>query len=127
MRVLLTSAASFVPPRGGSTRSNRAWLESLAWRGHTCRVVCGSAPADNEEQTEKLRAEAAGQGFAIDPGAPDAEMILPSGIHIFSHRDLARRRGILSRSIREFEPDWILVSSEDIAHTLLREADEAAP
>ena len=30
MRILLTSSASHVPPRGGSTRSNLAWIEALA-------------------------------------------------------------------------------------------------
>ena len=42
MRILLTANASYVPPRGGSTRSNLVWLEYLASRGHDCRVV---APA----------------------------------------------------------------------------------
>jgi hypothetical protein len=30
MRILLTANASYVPPRGGATRSNLAWLERLA-------------------------------------------------------------------------------------------------
>ena len=42
MRILLTANASYVPPRGGATRSNLVWLEILAAAGHACRVV---APA----------------------------------------------------------------------------------
>jgi hypothetical protein len=34
---------------------------------------------------------------------------------------------VLRRQIREFQPDWVLVSSEDLGHGLLREAHDAAP
>jgi len=47
MRVLLASSASYDPPRGGSTHSNRAWLGELRARGHECEVVAGSEPAEN--------------------------------------------------------------------------------
>lgn len=36
--------------------------------------------------------------------------------------ELARKRGVLEQAIADFKPDWILVSSEDLAHSLLREA-----
>src|SRR5687768_7500916 len=100
MRVLLTSNASYDPPRGGSTRSNLVWLRSLAGEGHACRVVCG---ADS-----------------------DAETIDGSGIEIRSVRDLTRRSSEVSREIRDYQPDWVLVSSEDLSHVLLREANNAA-
>jgi glycosyltransferase involved in cell wall biosynthesis len=127
MRILLTSNASFVPPRGGSTRSNRVWLEHLAWRGHACRVVCGAAPASTPEQQAQIELEAKNQGFVLDASRGDAEVALPSGIVASIHRNLARRPGLLSSEIRSFRPDWVLVSSEDIGHSLLREADESAP
>ena len=41
MRILLTATASYVPPRGGATRSNLIWLDHLARAGHACRIVCG--------------------------------------------------------------------------------------
>ena len=34
---------------------------------------------------------------------------------------------MLRDQIREFQPDWVLVSSEDLGHVLLREAARAAP
>ena len=37
--------------------------------------------------------------------------------------ELARKRGVLLQVIAEFKPDWILISSEDLAHSLLREAE----
>ena len=100
MRVLLTSNASYAPPRGGSTRSNLIWLSHLVKAGHTCRVVCST---DDDSHTIDI-----------------------SGIEIRSVQRLTRRTSVLADQIREFEPDWVLVSSEDLSHVLLREANHTA-
>jgi glycosyltransferase involved in cell wall biosynthesis len=102
MRVLLTANASYSPPRGGATRSNLVWLDALARSGHECRVVCGAPGA----------------------GAPLAHH--PS-IAITPVEEPARRVQLLRREIRECQPDWVLVSSEDLGHGLLREASASAP
>ena len=57
MRVLLTSNASYDPPRGGSTRSNLIWLSHLARAG----MIAGSCVR-----------------------GPDARTVDPSGIEIVS-------------------------------------------
>jgi len=103
MRLLLTSNASYDPPRGGSTRSNLAWLRYLAVRGHDCTVVSPALP-----------------------GVPDHTSLV-DGITIHSVRDLSFRAPELGRLIRETQPDWVLVSSEDVSHVLLREAGAVAP
>src|SRR5436309_15202217 len=100
MRILLTSNASHHPARGGSTRSNLIWLEHLASGGHECQVVCAG------EQTETSRS---------------------NGVSIISIKDLVRNRATLTERIRSFGPDFVLVSSEDLSHVLLREAYAAAP
>jgi surfactin synthase thioesterase subunit/glycosyltransferase involved in cell wall biosynthesis len=100
MRILLTANASYAPPKGGSTRSNLVWLADLASHGHECRVVC--------------------------PGNTD-DSVVADGIDIRRVRDLARRATVLREHMADFQPDWVLVSSEDVAHTLLREAFAAAP
>jgi glycosyltransferase involved in cell wall biosynthesis len=102
VRVLLASNASYDPPRGGSTRSNLAWLRRLAARGHACSVA---ASALGREPRSSL----------ID------------GILIHSVPSLSLHAAELGRRIREFQPDWVLVSSEDLSHTLLREAARTAP
>ncbi|MBC8167631.1 MAG: glycosyltransferase [Bryobacteraceae bacterium] len=104
MRVLLTANASYAPPKGGSTRSNLVWLEHLAGSGHACMVVCAS-----------------------DGDTPDATTIDGSNIEIRSVRELSRRTQVLKEYITEFRPDWVLVSSEDVSHVLLRAAYAAAP
>jgi len=105
VKILLASTASYEPPRGGSTRSNLAWLRALVRAGHHCRVVCG---------------------FAQDAG-PDRDEILRDGIEIVRVRQIALHTAALAIEIERFAPDWVLASSEDLGHTLLREAHRAAP
>src|SRR5947208_16200897 len=102
MRILLTANASYVPPRGGATRSNLIWMDHLAGAGHACRIVCG----------------AAGEG---------AELRFHESIAVFAVAEPARRVHVLRDQVAEFRPDWVLVSSEDLGHGLLREAQHAAP
>jgi len=102
MRLLLAATASYAPPRGGATRSNLAWLNALARAGHECRVVCGSS-------------------------GPGADMQRHESIAVLSVDDPAQRVQVLRGEITAMRPDWVLVSSEDLGHGLLREAHHAAP
>lgn len=102
MRILLASNASYDPPRGGSTRSNLAWLRLLAARGHCCAVAASAL------------------GREMYSSCLD-------GIAIHSIPFLSLHPEELSRLISTFHPDWVLVSSEDLSHTLLREAARSAP
>jgi glycosyltransferase involved in cell wall biosynthesis len=102
MRILLTANASYAPPRGGATRSNLIWLDHLARRGHSCRVVSG-------------------------PSKPGAEFPHHPSIRVIPVEEPARRVQTLRREIAGFQPDWVLVSSEDLGHGLLREAHHSAP
>ncbi len=101
MRILLTANASYAPPRGGATRSNLVWLNHLASHGHECRVVGG----------------AAGEG---------AEFQHHETIGILAVEEPSRRVQVLRQQIGQFQPDWVLVSSEDLGHGLLREAHHSA-
>jgi glycosyltransferase involved in cell wall biosynthesis len=101
MRILLTANASYVPPRGGATRSNLIWMDQMARAGHQCRIVCGAAGAG-------------------------AELRFHASIAVFAVEEPGRRIGVLRQQIREFQPDLVLVSSEDVGHGLLREAQQSA-
>ncbi|HEY3440927.1 MAG TPA: glycosyltransferase family 4 protein [Paludibaculum sp.] len=103
MRILLTSNASYDPPRGGSTRSNLKWLAHLASQGHACLVVAPTADGAEDHQS------------AID------------AITIRGVKNLSFRTSVLGENIRDWQPDWVLVSSEDVGHVLLREASVVAP
>jgi len=131
MRVLLAANASYVPPRGGATRSNLVWLRELARAGHECRVVSAAASRDTAAHRAQLEAELRQQQIPFTPPvglARDAVELAWSGeIAVYSTADPARRGALLREQIRGFQPDWVLVSSEDIGQVLLREALAAAP
>jgi glycosyltransferase involved in cell wall biosynthesis len=131
LRILLASNASYLPPRGGSTRSNLAFLGTLAEHGHRVRVIAAAADTHTEAQRSRLERELAEQH--LDPAFArrlEHEPVATGffrGIEIVSVRDFMRNTGILAAQVREFAPDWLLVSSEDVSHTLLREAARSAP
>lgn len=131
LRILLASNASYLPPRGGSTRSNLAFLETLTERGHTTRVIAAAAETQTAAQRRRLANELAEQG--LDPllvSRLEREPTVSSfvgGIEIVSIRDFMRHAAALVSHVRDFQPDWLLVSSEDVSHTLLREAARSAP
>ena len=102
MRVLLAANASYAPPRGGATRSNLIWLDHMARSGHRCRVVAGASQEG-------------------------AELPLDRSIAVSTIAQPAARVEALRREIHEFAPDWVLISSEDLGHALLREARHSAP
>jgi glycosyltransferase involved in cell wall biosynthesis len=102
MRILLAANASYAPPRGGATRSNLIWLDQLARAGHQCRVIAGAS-------------------------REGAELPLHPSIAVSAVAEPAARVEALRRSVREFQPDWVLISSEDLGHALLREARHSAP
>jgi glycosyltransferase involved in cell wall biosynthesis len=102
MRILLAANASYDPPRGGSTRSNLCWLRQLAAAGHDCSIV----------------------SLSEDGGPPE---VTRDGIVIHRIPDLTRNAGAVRELIEGKRPGWVLLSSEDLTHRLLREAAAAAP
>ncbi|MGD0200955.1 MAG: glycosyltransferase family 4 protein [Bryobacteraceae bacterium] len=126
MRVLLTANASYLPPRGGATRSNLAWLEHLAAVGHDCHVVC-AALASRGEVHQQVRDEEIDDLWLRVPAAPGIQAFERGGVSVHSVTERARLVSLLRDQIREFQPDWVLVSSEDLGHVLLREAARSAP
>ncbi|HTT61353.1 MAG TPA: glycosyltransferase family 4 protein [Bryobacteraceae bacterium] len=116
MRILLTANASYVPPRGGATRSNLLWLEYMAARGHACRVVA-AALADGAAKRAQMAEEGLDQRTLVERG----------GVEVCEVAGRSRQAAVLHRQICQFQPDWVLVSSEDLGHILLREASHTAP
>lgn len=122
MRILLAANASYVPPRGGATRSNLVWLDHLAAAGHDCVIVCTALP--DAVRGAQMREEEIRVSTRVEDGL---EISNRGPIRIYATADPARRIAVLRRQIREFSPDWVLVSSEDLDHMLLREAAHSAP
>ena len=88
MRILLAASASYDPPKGGSTRSNLVWLRAMAANGHECLVISG--------------------------GSVDQET-LRDGVRIRSVAHFGRNGHRVGEAVAEFDPDFVLVSSEDLS------------
>ncbi len=123
MRILLTANASYVPPRGGATRSNLVWLDHLAAAGHSCRIV-GATLGDAAGRLEQLRSEGIERPADLGDGC---EFSRRGEIAIYSAAEPTRQAQLLRQQVQEFQPDWLLVSSEDVGHVLLRQAHQLAP
>ena len=128
MRILLASNASYVPPRGGSTRSNLVWLDQLSAAGHECQIVATAAPSNSSEKREQVETELRQQEIRMDSRIHDGVAVAKrGGIEVHSVIEATRRGTVLEQRIREFRPDWVLVSSEDVGQILLRAAETTAP
>ena len=115
MRILLTANASYVPPRGGATRSNLLWMEYMAAQGHACRIVAAALPEGSAK-----RIQMAQEGSSLPA-------LVERGVEVFAASERSRLSSLLRSHIDRFQPDWVLVSSEDLGHGLLREAHDSAP
>src|ERR1017187_8650138 len=102
MRILLTANASYVPPRGGATRSNLLWLEYMAARGHECRIVAAALAQGAAERGERGQ-----EGL-------DRQTLVERGVELYEVAERARQAALLRRQIRQSQPDWARVSSEDL-------------
>lgn len=127
MRILLAANASYVPPRGGATRSNIVWLELLSEAGHECRVVASELAHDRPGKRDQIRDEEihiASTGLEKRDGV---ETVRRGPILVLSAAEPHRRSQVLREQVRDFQPDRVLVSSEDLGQVLLGEALHAAP
>jgi glycosyltransferase involved in cell wall biosynthesis len=87
-------------------------------------VVAAALAGDPADKLEQLHNE------GIEPPADAGEGIEIAchvGVRIYCVAEPSRRTQVLRRQIHEFRPDWVLVSSEDVGHILLREAHQSAP
>ncbi|HSW49433.1 MAG TPA: hypothetical protein VLH09_04625, partial [Bryobacteraceae bacterium] len=126
MRVLLAANASYVPPRGGATRSNLVWLDLLSAAGHECRIVAADLTQDHAGKLAQIREEEIGVAAERHPLA-GVEVVRRGSILVFSAGEPHLRSRLVREQVASFQPDWVLVSSEDLGQVLLREAADAAP
>lgn len=119
MKVLLGHNSTYYPSQGGGDKSNRLLMEALAERGHSVRVVT---------RTEQF-GEAHHEGFAEAlkrRGVAHVEgRFTLKGVDVHTLTRDPNLRGYFTRQIGEFDPDVILVSTDDPAQLLLEAALEA--
>ena len=127
----------------GARRPVRRRGARAAGRRAGCRLSANADPADRQRllrsAARRRHAQQSASGWTTWPRAGPrlphrlrrlAAKAPNCGIHasiaLFAVEDPARRVQVLRQQIREFQPDWVLVSSEDLGHGLLREAHHSA-
>ena len=91
MRILLAANASYVPPRGGATRSNIVWLDLAAAAGHQCRIVAAELAHDREGRLDQIRDEEIEVVPAETEKRDGVEVVRRGSVAVFSAADPGRR------------------------------------
>jgi glycosyltransferase involved in cell wall biosynthesis len=127
MRVLMASSSPYLPATGGAYKANRLVAQQLVARGHCCHVIALARTALTRTATlAEFQAELTARGMlaAIDGLTHRFE---DEGVVVHAVDGAHHIRDVLAAQIRGFEPDLVLVSTEDWRQVLLATALEAAP
>src|SRR5262249_50866884 len=126
MKLLLTMNLPYFPVQGGANKGNRYMLEGLAERGHSVRAVVSALGTPSRLTHRQFLDELAAQGIEVssDDGV---DVFTINGVEAHAVVEPSRLRAHLVKQIREFDPDWTLVSSEDPSLNLLDAAVKTSP
>ena len=126
MKILLTMNLPYTRVYGGANRSNRSLAEALAGRNHSLRVVVPALAALSPITHQQLLDELAAEGICVSCNG-EVDVFNLNGVNVHAVVDPSRLYGYLVEQIREFKPDWTLVSSEDRSQSLLETALKVQP
>ncbi len=126
MKILLTMNLPYTRVYGGANRSNRSLAETLAARNHSLRVVVPALAALSSITHRQLLEELVSEGIPVSSNE-GIDVFSLKGVDVHAVEEPSRLYGYLAEQIREFKPDWTLVSSEDRSQGLLETALKAHP
>jgi glycosyltransferase involved in cell wall biosynthesis len=121
MKILMTMNLPYTRVYGGANRSNRGLAEALAARDHSFRVVAPAIAALSPITEQQFLEELESEGIGVASNGEIARFNL-NGVDVRAVIDPSRLCSYLAEQMREFEPDWTLVSSEDRSQSLLEAA-----
>ncbi|BAZ50095.1 putative glycosyl transferase [Nostoc sp. NIES-4103] len=128
MKILLTQNLLYFPTLSGGTKANRAIAQGFVNQGHTCRVVVSSTipiGLGPRTRSEFLR-ELALRGISFTPAAVEVDVFHLEGVDVHAVADPALLPSYLIDQIREFDPDWVIIS-EDTGQSLSKAAMQVCP
>jgi amino acid adenylation domain-containing protein len=126
VKILLVQNMTYIPESGGANKGNRLLMEMLAERGHSCRMLTLSTSAQGYKTHLQFTDELTHRGISIVSYSPGVDVFRHRGIEVHAMTDSFHLRAHLSDQIHEFEPTWILVTSEDTGQILLQTALDAS-
>jgi glycosyltransferase involved in cell wall biosynthesis len=126
MKFVIVMNLPYHPVHGGANKSNRIVAELLAGRGHEVHVVTPALDVPARLTLEELRAALERQGARLTSSA-DMYRFAIRGVEVHAVTNRNHLRDELIRCLDSFDPDWVIVSSEDPSQNLLRAALARAP
>jgi len=128
MRCLLLQKLVYVPTYGGANRSNRLLLEALVEKGHVCgAMVPESISWGAAASNEGTKAELAKRGISPQTESSERLTFVYNGVWVYALKsglgltELVRPEQV-QQCIAEFQPDCLIVSTEDTGQLLLSSA-----
>src|SRR5437588_5399364 len=127
MKILLAQTLLYLPAYGGANKGNRAMLEALAAKGYKCRVMAPGTGTGGPQNAEDIRGLLSKHG--IRPESVSAQVCGFSyrGVGASVTIEPGHLRTLLKKEIADYDPDWIMVASEDPGHSLLEVAVNLRP
>lgn len=101
MKILLAQAWSYFG-LGGVSKANRALVEGLTQRGHSCTVI--SLEDQKDVAANRLK-------YSDSMNAMESER---DGVKILYVQNGVDQSALLMRSIKKLEPDWIFISESGV-------------
>ena len=126
MKILQVQFLNYLFAPGGAHKANRILAEGLVERGHTCWVVASSLEPGSKGHAQLL-AELTARGIEIISDSPEVVVFVYKGVRVHTvTSDFRAYPRVLLQVMRDFAPDWTLVS-EDRTFLLLELALEVSP
>jgi amino acid adenylation domain-containing protein len=126
VKLLLTMNLPYLPAIGGANKANRFLAEDFARKGHQIVVVVPMLGTPGRLTPAQFLDALTAQGLRVTSAAGVNSFNL-NGVEVHAVLDPARLRQHLVEQIHVFEPDWIIVSSEDPSQNLLEASIKARP
>lgn len=127
MKILLVQDALYVPALRAASRANRALIQALAGRGHDCRALAPAfGPAECRTRTQSF-SEWASRGLGVAWASSDADVYSVEGVEVHVVQDPSRLAACAAEQVREFRPDWTLVTADVPDLALLAAVADAEP
>lgn len=112
---------------GGANKSNKILAEELAKKGHEVVAVTPALAVPSDHTVEELISHL-DRSLNIKVTKTDEALVFTlDGILVYAVIDPGLLRSVLKQIIKDFGPDWILVSTEDPSQSLFRTAYEISP
>ncbi|MGE5340425.1 MAG: amino acid adenylation domain-containing protein [Candidatus Omnitrophota bacterium] len=126
MKILLTMNLPYTRVFGGANKSNKCLVEAMAVRGHRLHVLAPALDTPPTMTHDELLDGLVSQEIEVEE-THDTYMFTLNGVSVYAVKHADNLREALIAEIKSYQPDWILISSEDPSQLLLRAVHQVSP